>query len=171
MYFNSSWTEMSFIGMMTNPLLEIWNLVWTKRQKWGKPPRRIRHSRYCTWAQQCLHFSFSFGLGFFRDFVQGISLILLAVIDYVEQIKELLFSMTKEERETIMEKYKGKIPGTLTNQFPGRASKETAIGRHEARKQLRTELFSSGKILNIKTIKKFKNSDYLDLRHLLVWIK
>ena len=33
MYFNSSWTEMSFIGMMTNSLLEIWNLVWTKRQK------------------------------------------------------------------------------------------------------------------------------------------
>ena len=32
MYFNSSWTEMSFIDMMTNPLLAIWNLVWTKRQ-------------------------------------------------------------------------------------------------------------------------------------------
>ena len=36
-------TEMSFIDMMTNSLLEIWNLVWTKRQKRGKPPRRIRH--------------------------------------------------------------------------------------------------------------------------------
>ena len=47
-YFNSSWTEMSFIDMMTNSLLEIWNLVWTKRQKRGKPPRRIRHLR-CTW--------------------------------------------------------------------------------------------------------------------------
>ena len=32
MYFNSSWTEMSFIDMITNSLLEIWNLVWTKRQ-------------------------------------------------------------------------------------------------------------------------------------------
>ena len=32
MHFNSSWTEMSFIDMMTNSLLEIWNLVWTKRQ-------------------------------------------------------------------------------------------------------------------------------------------
>ena len=67
-------TEMSFIDMMTNFLLEIWNLVWTKRQKRGKPPRRIRHLRYCTWAQQCSHFSFFFGPGFFRDFVQGISL-------------------------------------------------------------------------------------------------
>ena len=70
----------------------------------------------------------------------------LAVIDYVEQIKQTLFSITKEERETIRMKYKGKIPETLTNQFPGRASKETAIGRHKARKQLRTELFPSGKI-------------------------
>ena len=32
MYFNSSWPEMSFIDMMTNSLLEIWNLVWTKPQ-------------------------------------------------------------------------------------------------------------------------------------------
>lgn len=70
----------------------------------------------------------------------------LAVIDFVEQIKQTLFSITKEERETIRKKYKGKIPETLTNQFPGRASKETAIGRHKARKQLRTELFPSGKI-------------------------
>lgn len=70
----------------------------------------------------------------------------MAVIDYVEQIKQTLFSITKEERETIRKKYKGKIPKTLTNQFPGRASKETVIGRHKARKQLRTELFPSGKI-------------------------
>jgi len=53
--------------------------------------------------------------------------------------------MTKEQRETIREKYKGKIPGIVTNQFPGRASRETAIGHHEARKQLRTELFPSGR--------------------------
>ena len=32
MYFNSSWPELSFIDMMTNSLLEIWNLVWTKPQ-------------------------------------------------------------------------------------------------------------------------------------------
>ena len=32
MFFNSSWPEMSFIDMMTNSLLEIWNLVWTKPQ-------------------------------------------------------------------------------------------------------------------------------------------
>ena len=32
MYFNFSWTEVSFIDMMTNSLLETWNLVWTRRQ-------------------------------------------------------------------------------------------------------------------------------------------
>ena len=67
-----------------------------------------------------------------------------ACTDYVEQIKELLFSITKEERESIRERYKGKIPEPLTNQFPDRASKETAIKRHVTRKQLRTELFHSG---------------------------
>ena len=41
MYFNSSWTEMSIIDMIMNSLLEIWNPVWTKRQKLGKPPRRL----------------------------------------------------------------------------------------------------------------------------------
>lgn len=42
---------------------------------------------------------------------------------YVEKIKQLLFTMTKQDRET---KYKAKIPEPLTNQFPARASKDTA---------------------------------------------
>lgn len=68
----------------------------------------------------------------------------------MEQIKQLLFSITKEERDSIREKYKGKIPEALTNQFPDRVSKETAIERHDARKRLRTELFPSGKISSKK---------------------
>ena len=67
MYFNSSWTEMSFIDMMTNSLLEIWNLVWTKRQT-GKPPRRIRHLLYCTWAQQMFAFFLFLRPGFLPRF-------------------------------------------------------------------------------------------------------
>ena len=62
----------------------------------------------------------------------------------MEQIKQLLFTMTKQERETIKEKYKAKIPEPLTNQFPARASKDTAVRLHRARKQLQTELFPSG---------------------------
>jgi len=52
--------------------------------------------------------------------------------------------MTKQERETMREKYKAKIPEPLTN----RASKDTAVGRHRARKQLQTELFPSGIIFS-----------------------
>ena len=72
------------------------------------------------------------------------TLIFCFKIGYVEQIKQLLFTMTKQERETIKEKYKAKIPEPLTNQFPARASKDTAVRRHRARKQLQTELFPSG---------------------------
>lgn len=66
--------------------------------------------------------------------------------DYVDDIKQLLFSMTKQERDTIRAQYKAKIPEPLTNQFTDRVSKDTAIKRHEARKELRTELFPSGEV-------------------------
>jgi len=79
-------------------------------------------------------------------------------IGYVEQIKRLLFAMTKLERETMREKYKAKIPEPLTNQFPERASKDTAVGRHRARKQLQTELFPSG-IIFVSICIKIKNLD------------
>lgn len=62
---------------------------------------------------------------------------------YVEDIKRLLFSMTKQERDNIRAKYKAKIPDPLNHQFPERASKDIAKRRHEARKELRTELFPS----------------------------
>lgn len=65
------------------------------------------------------------------------------IIGYVQDIKQLLFSMTKQERDDIRAKYKAKIPNPLNHQFPERNSKDTAIRRHEARKQLQTELFPS----------------------------
>lgn len=74
----------------------------------------------------------------------------------MEQIKRLLFAMTKQERETMREKYKTKIPEPLTSQFPERASKDTAVGRHRARKQLQTELFPSG-IIFVSICIKIKN--------------
>ena len=82
---------------------------------------------------------------FIHVIVEGfLTLIFRFKIGYVEQIKYLLFTMTKQERETMREKYKAKIPEPLTNQFPERASKNTAVRRHQARKQLQTELFPSG---------------------------
>lgn len=83
------------------------------------------------------------------------------IIGYVQDIKQLLFSMTKQERDDIRAKYKAKIPNPLNHQFavhqftssPERNSKDTAIRRHEARKELQTELFPSGKVIT----KKFEN--------------
>ena len=54
--------------------------------------------------------------------------------------------MTKQERDNIRAKYKEKVPEPLNRQFPEHASKDMAIRRHEARKELRTELFPSGKV-------------------------
>lgn len=66
---------------------------------------------------------------------------------YVEDIKQLLFSMTKQERDNIGAKYKAKIPDPLNHQFLERTSKDTSIRHHKARKELRTELFPSGKVI------------------------
>ena len=66
---------------------------------------------------------------------------------YVEDIKGLLFSMKKQDRDNIRVNYKAKIPDPLSQHLPERASKDTALRRHKARKELRTELFPSGKVI------------------------
>ena len=66
------------------------------------------------------------------------------ISDYVEEIYQVLFAITKEERELMREKYKTKVPEPLTSQFTERVSKEDAILRHASRKRTRTELFPSG---------------------------
>ena len=55
--------------------------------------------------------------------------------------------MTKQEMDNIRAKYKAKIPDPLKHQFPERTSKDTAIRHHEACKELRAELFPSGKVM------------------------
>ena len=73
--------------------------------------------------------------------------IFICSLGYVEEIKQVLFSIIKEERESIRDRYKAKVPEPLSNQFPERASKDEAIMRHTQRKQTSTELFPSGKII------------------------
>ena len=53
----------------------------------------------------------------FAVWIENRIICFFALRDYMEQIKQLLFNITKKERETIREKYKGKIPGTWTNQL------------------------------------------------------
>ena len=71
----------------------------------------------------------------------------------MEDIKQLLFSMTKQEMDNIRTKYKAKIPDPLNRQFPERTSKDMAIRRHKARNELRTELFPSGKAITKISVK------------------
>lgn len=53
--------------------------------------------------------------------------------------------MTKEEREKIQEKYKGKLPEPLTSQFVEKTPKDEAIKCYKERKARTAELFPSGK--------------------------
>lgn len=61
-----------------------------------------------------------------------------------QEVKKLLVSMRKEEREIVRNRYKMKIPGPLSHE---RLAKHDAIKRHCERKQI-TELFPSGKASN-----------------------
>ena len=51
--------------------------------------------------------------------------------------------MTKEEREKIQQKYKGKVPEPLTSQFLEKISKNEAIKCYKERKAKTAELFPS----------------------------
>ncbi len=73
-------------------------------------------------------------------------------LDYVKDIKEVMFNSTKTEREKIRARYSAKVPDALTNQFPDRRKKEEAIIHHAERKQARTELFPAGIFMQLYII-------------------
>lgn len=61
---------------------------------------------------------------------------------YVQEIKELLFAMTKEkdmsQLKAVYEKYSANVPESLSSQFPDRASKPEAVHHHIERTQKET---------------------------------
>ena len=68
---------------------------------------------------------------------------------YVQEIKELLFTMTSEkdmsQLKAVFEKYNENIPEPLTSQFPDRANKEEAVKPFVERMQKETtKLYPSG---------------------------
>ena len=68
---------------------------------------------------------------------------------YVQEIKELLFTMTSEkdmsQLKAVFEKYNEDIPEPLTSQFPDQANKEEAVKRFNERTQKEnTKLYPSG---------------------------
>ena len=73
-------------------------------------------------------------------------------LDYVKDIKEVMFNSTKTERENIRARYSAKVADALTNQFPDRRKKAEAIIHHAERKQARTELFPAGIFMQLHII-------------------
>ena len=68
-----------------------------------------------------------------------------ATYGYVHSIKEELFSITKEVREKIKDKYKEKVPEPLTSRFPEKTPKNEAVKCYRKQKAKTAELFPSGK--------------------------
>jgi hypothetical protein len=64
---------------------------------------------------------------------------------YVEKIKEMMFTTSKEEREKIKKKFKAKCPEPLNRQFPERATKQDAIENDGLRKRKIAQLLPPGK--------------------------
>lgn len=68
---------------------------------------------------------------------------------YVQEIKELLFAMTKEkdmsQLKAVYEKYSANVPESLSSQFPDRVTKPEAVQHHIERTQKETsKLYPSG---------------------------
>ena len=67
-------------------------------------------------------------------------------IDYVEELRKLVFTMPTAEFKAVSEKYSAQTPQSLTTQFPERRRKDEAVKLHkERKKRLDTELYPSGK--------------------------
>ena len=73
----------------------------------------------------------------------------LLSIGYVQEIKELLFAMTREkdmsQLKAVYEKYSANVPESLSSQFLDRVNKPEAVQHHIERTQKETsKLYPSG---------------------------
>ena len=67
---------------------------------------------------------------------------ILFFIGYAEDIKKLLFNLSKQEMKEVFDRYSARTPEPLTAQFSGRVDKETAVKTHEKQGQrISTQLF------------------------------
>ncbi|KAM7428204.1 hypothetical protein ABFA07_020777 [Porites harrisoni] len=65
---------------------------------------------------------------------------------YVDEVRELVFSMSMVERNAILSKYKAGIPAPLNSKFTDRPSRAEAIENYNKRKQTETALYPSVEI-------------------------
>ena len=72
----------------------------------------------------------------------------LYFLGYVDAMKALLFTLPKSEMKEVLERYSGKVPKPLNQQFPARRSKEEAVEVYQTRRKMKkTSLFPSGLFL------------------------
>ena len=68
---------------------------------------------------------------------------ILFCIGYAEDIKKLLFNLSKQEMKEVFDRYSARTPEPLTAQFSGRVDKETSVKTHEEKQgqRISTQLF------------------------------
>lgn len=72
---------------------------------------------------------------------------------YVDDLKQLLFTLPLESLKEVNDRYKEKTPAPLNTQFEDRVTKEEAIKRHNSRKQMENILYPQGRKNSILTQK------------------
>ena len=70
-------------------------------------------------------------------------------LGYVDDIRKLLFSVSKCDMAETRKKYEGKAPDPLNSQYPGRRAREEAIQHQDERRQKTPVLFPPGEYINI----------------------
>lgn len=70
-------------------------------------------------------------------------------IDYVEDLRQVLFNTSEDDLDKIKKKYKRKVPEPLNSQFENRTPWDNAITKNTARKRKVAELFPSGIIFSL----------------------
>ena len=69
----------------------------------------------------------------------------LCCLGYVDDLKELLFSMPKAAMAQVTAKYKAKTPQPLNTQFEDRLPKAEAVKHHDKRNLKEAVLYPQGK--------------------------
>lgn len=82
-------------------------------------------------------------------FVKCIYLFVFAFLGYVDNIRKLLLSLTKEEMDATRLSYKDTIPEPLNRQFTDRTSKHDALNNYQERQEKVKTLFPEGKVCNL----------------------
>lgn len=66
--------------------------------------------------------------------------------EYVDEIRELVFSMLQAERNSILSKYKTETPAPLNSQFTDKRNRAEAVQNYSKRKQKDTAAYPSGEV-------------------------